>query len=221
VPADLQPSGEGNALARGLITPYIVLRDFLDEETVTALLDYAVSRQPDFTPTRLASHTFDPSFRISMGLRDLGKFRQVLKVKILGLLPTLIAQWRVSPIEEPRLETQLIAHGDGAFYKRHLDTQTGCQQDADRIRILSGVYYFHVEPQTFTGGALRLHAIGGKEGENFVDIPPLRNSLVVFLAWAPHEVLPVSCPSKTFINSRFAINCWVHGKRLGTSAQSS
>jgi Rps23 Pro-64 3,4-dihydroxylase Tpa1-like proline 4-hydroxylase len=125
----------------------------------------------------------------------------------------------VSPIAEPTLENELVAHGDGAFYKRHIDTKTADYQDVERIRVLSGVYYFYTEPKAFTGGALRLYTIGGKEGENFVDIEPVRNSLIVFLSWVPHEVLLTYCPSKRFVDSRFAINCWIHGKKPGTSAQ--
>ena len=114
--ADLQQGSKGVVLAHALMPPYVVLRDFLDEETVAGLVDYAVSRQSNFTPTRLESiGRVDPSVRISTGLRDLGKFRQVLKAKVLGLLPALIAQLRVNPIDEPKLETELVAHGDGAF----------------------------------------------------------------------------------------------------------
>jgi Rps23 Pro-64 3,4-dihydroxylase Tpa1-like proline 4-hydroxylase len=218
VSADLRQSGEGHVFTRGLMPPYIVLRDFLDEETVAGLLDHAISHQSDFTPTELGSAAVDPSSRVSMGLRDLGKFRQVLKTKILDLVPSFVTEMRTTPVEEPKLEIELVAHGDGAFYLRHIDTDTAHYQDIKQIRVLSGVYYFNAEPKAFTGGALRLHAIGGKEGENFVDIEPVRNSLLVFLAWAPHEVLPVSCPSKRFIDSRFAINCWVHGKKPGTFA---
>jgi Rps23 Pro-64 3,4-dihydroxylase Tpa1-like proline 4-hydroxylase len=201
--------------ARGLILPYIVLRDFLDEETVAGLLDYAISHQSDFEPTEVG-RTFDPSYRVSMVLRGLGSFRPILQTKLFDLMPSILTKMRVKPIEEPKLETQLVAHGDGAFYKRHTDTLTDKYHDAKQIRMLSGIYYFNAEPKAFTGGALRLHAIGGKEGENFVDIEPVRNSLLVFLAWAPHEVLPVSCPSKRFIDSRFAVNCWVHGKKPET-----
>ena len=219
--ADLQQSNNVTGLPHGLMPPYLVLRDFFDEETVTGLLDYAVSRQSDFIPTQIGSVSrVDPSvrIRISMGLGDLGKFRRVFKRKILNLLPTLTAQLRVSQIDEPKLVTDLVVHGDGAFYKRHIDTRPAHRQDMEGIRILTCVYYFNAEPKAFTGGALRLHAIGGKEGEDFVDIEPARNSLAVFLAWAPHEVLPISCPSKRFIDSRFSINCWVHGKKPGTSA---
>ena len=108
----------------------------------------------------------------------------------------------------PKLELQLVAHHDGAFYKRHIDTQTA--SDRKNIRVLSGVYYFHAEPKPFSGGALRLYAIGGDDATDFVDIEPQRNSLLVFPSWAPHEVRTVSCPSKQFSDSRFAINCWIH-----------
>jgi SM-20-related protein len=201
-------------MERGLIPPYIVRRNFLDEDSIAGLLDYAISHQSDFSPAKLI-RDFDPSYRVSMTLDDLGEFRKLFKTKILNLVSDFVAELRTTPVVEPVLETELVAHGDGAFYKRHIDTQTGQHSDAKRIRVLSGVYYFNAEPKAFSGGALRLHAFGGKEGENFVDIEPIHNSLLVFLAWAPHEVLPVSCPSKRFIDSRFAINCWIHGKKPG------
>ena len=215
--ADLQQNGERTSAASGLMPPYLVLHNFLDKATVEGLLDHTTSRQAQFTPTGVGAKrgaaTINPSVRISTGLGDLGAFRPMLKAKILGLLPTLVERLRVKPLEEPRLETELVAHGDGAFYRQHIDTQTALYREKDRLRILSGVYYFHAEPKAFTGGALRLYAIGGREGENFIDLEPARNSLLVFLSWAPHEVLPVSCPSKAFSDSRFAINCWIHGKK--------
>jgi hypothetical protein len=221
VTADSQQSSDTIGAASGLMPPFLVLRDFLDEASVTGLLDHAISRQTRFTPTGVGSAPggalIDPSVRISTGLRDLGSFGPLLRARILGLLPTLVETLRVQPVEDPRLETQLVAHGDGAFYRQHIDTQTASYQERDRIRILSGVYYFHAEPKAFTGGALRLYAIGGREGANFIDVEPARNTLLVFLSWAPHEVLPVSCPSKAFADSRFAINCWFHGRKPASS----
>jgi SM-20-related protein len=215
----LHQTSEGNALDRGLIPPYIVLRDFLDEATVADLLDYTISHQSNFAPTTVSQDgVLDPSLRVSVVLHDLGKFRQVLKTKIFELVPSFVTKMRATPVEEPKFESELVAHGDGAFYKRHFDTGTRSYQDAKLIRVFSCVYYFNAEPKAFTGGTLRLYAIGGKEGVNFVDIEPIHNSLLVFLAWAPHEVLPVSCPSKRFVDSRFAINCWVHSRKPGTSA---
>jgi SM-20-related protein len=219
VSTDLQQSSKSSASACGLMPPYLVLQDFLDEQTVDDLLDYAVSRQSDFTPTQMGSiGRVDRSFRKSMSLSDLGKYKQVLRAKILGLLPTLTAQLRVRPVDEPKLEIELVAHGDGAFYRRHIDIDSAHYQEIKWSRVLSAVYYFNAEPKAFTGGELRLHAIGGKEGESFVDIDPARNSFTVFMPWAPHEVLPIRCPSKRFIDCRFAVNCWVNGKKSGPSA---
>jgi SM-20-related protein len=209
MPTDMGRNVKAAVASRPLMPPYVVLRDFLDEATLAGLLDYAVARQADFLPTRLNSKMVDPAIRVSAGLRELGGYRAVFKTKVLGLVPELIARLQVTRFESPTLETELVAHGDGAFFKRHIDTQTANYSDVDRIRVLSGVYYFNAEPRAFRGGALRLYAIGGKPDENFVDVEPLNNSLLVFPSWAPHEVMPVRVPSQRFIDSRFAVNCWV------------
>lgn len=194
----------------GIMPPHLVLHDFLDEDTVAGLLDYALSHQAEFAPARLRSKKIDPSFRRSTSLRELGRYRDILEKKILAIVPGVAAGLQVTPVKAPDLEIELVAHGDGAFYKRHIDTGTGSYEHASHVRVLSGVYYFYAAPKAFTGGALRLHAIGGDRNENFfVDIEPVRNSLLIFPSWAPHEVMPVSCPSRRFIDSRFAINCWV------------
>lgn len=209
-------SQEAIVASRVLMPPYVVLRDFLDEATVAGLLDYALARQADFLPTRFGSKLVDPSIRVSASLRELGDYRPFLRSKILGLVPELINRLHVTPFEGCGVETELVAHGDGAFYKRHVDTQTAKYEDVDSIRVLSGVFYFNAEPKAFSGGSLRMHAIGGERGENFIDVEPLNNSLLVFPSWAPHEVMPVSCPSRRFIDSRFAINCWVHRQKART-----
>ena len=196
-----------------MMPPYVVLGDFLDGHAVAGLLDYTLLRQADFQRTRVASNAVKPSIRVSTSLRDLGVYRKILKAKILGIVPELVARLRVTPVASPKLETELVAHGDGAFYKRHIDTQTVHYENVDLIRVLSGVYYFFSEPKAFSGGALRLYAIGGDPDRDFVDIEPECNSLLVFPSWAPHEVMPVHCPSGRFVDSRFAINCWVHRKK--------
>jgi SM-20-related protein len=214
---DLARSDQVKTPVRGWLVPYLVLHDFLDRTTVAGLLDYALSRQSDFAPTMLISGVVDSSIRISISLRELGSYRKVLKAKILELVPTLISRLHLSAFEASWLETELVAHGDGAFYKKHIDTQTESHEEMKQLRVLSVVYYFNAEPKAFTCGVLRLHAIGSKNGENFVDIEPVRNGLLVFPSWAPHEVMPVSCPSRRFIDSRFAINCWVYRKNAAAS----
>jgi SM-20-related protein len=215
--SDMRSNGEGNAEdapAWSLMPPYRLFRDFLDEDIVSGLIDYALANQSRFTPTKVSldgERAARPTVRCSLGLNDLGEFRPVFEDRVLGLTPTLIADLRVTPFSPKRLELELVAHGDGGFFKRHIDTSN----NRKRIRLLSGVYYFNAEPKAFSGGAFRLHAIGPGPGERFVDIEPPRNSLLVFPSWVPHEVTPVACPSKRFADSRFSLNCWVLGRPAG------
>jgi Rps23 Pro-64 3,4-dihydroxylase Tpa1-like proline 4-hydroxylase len=47
------------------------------------------------------------------------------------------------------------------------------------------------------------------KAQSFKTIEPRNNSIVFFQSFYLHEVLPVSCPSKTFSDSRFTVNGWV------------
>jgi predicted 2-oxoglutarate/Fe(II)-dependent dioxygenase YbiX len=211
---ETQQGGNDSAAPRALIPPHLVLNDFLDRDAAAGVLAYALAREAAFQPTTTggaAGQRTNPRMRTSLALRDLGPFRAVLSAKMLEHMPEFAARLGVAAVNDARLELELVAHNEGAFYKRHIDTQTA--SDRDTIRVLSGVYYFHAEPKAFTGGALRLYAIGDPENRRFIDIEPINNSLLAFPAWAPHEVMPVGCPSKRFASSRFAVNCWAHRNR--------
>lgn len=198
--------------ARAILPPYLVIRDFLGEQTMSALLAYALDHQHAFAPTSVGlKGAINPGYRRSLALRDLGPFRPIFEAKMVALLPDLVSELRCTPVQSPKIELELVAHNDGAFYRRHLDTQTAT--DHESLRLVSAVYYFHDTPQAFSGGALRLHAFGDSAPDAHVDIAPQRDSLLVFPSWAPHEVMPVSCPSRRFSDSRFAVNCWFHRSR--------
>ncbi|HUS56353.1 MAG TPA: 2OG-Fe(II) oxygenase, partial [Thermohalobaculum sp.] len=71
-------------------------------------------------------------------------------------------------------------------------------------------YYFCATPARFSGGQLRLHSLAAsREAGTYVDIEPENDTAVFFPSWFPHEVLPVVCESGQFMDSRFAINCWL------------
>jgi SM-20-related protein len=210
-------NGEGAAASAvwTLMPPYLVIHDFLEEDTVAGLLEHTLAHEQAFQPTKVGPEKrANPAIRISRATRDLGPFKQILKSKLLDLVPDLVAKLRTNPVGTPKFEFQLVAHGDGAFYKRHIDTTTASDQIG--IRLLSGVYYFHVQPKAFTGGALRLYAVGDPAMTTFADIEPEHNTLVVFPSWVQHEVMPVSCPSHRFVASRFAINCWIYRSKSET-----
>ena len=103
-------------------------------------------------------------------------------------------------------EIELVAHGDGGFYRPHIDTFTGDGDSAGANRRLSLVYYFHRRPRAFSGGRLRLLALDGSQP---VAIEPTHDSLLAFPSFAPHEVEPVSSPQDSFENCRFAVNIWL------------
>jgi len=200
-----------SAPARSIFAPYRVFNDFLDAAAVGNLLSLAVSEQSGFQPSKVGPRSapvMNPNVRVSAVLRNPGRLAPIFSERLESLAAELVADMRLTPFIVGRIELELAAHGDGAFYMRHIDTATG--GPATKHRVLSGVYYFHSQPKGFSGGALRLYAIG--DNNAFVDIEPAHNSLLVFPSWAPHEVRPVSCPSGRFTDSRFAVNCWVWRK---------
>jgi len=206
-PASEHPRAS-QAPPRGIMPPFRVVPDFLPGAVADALLAHARDREAEFTPTRTGTKQIEREVRISASTRNLGAFRDLLERRIFENLPHWIAQLGLQEMAAATgLETELVAHGDGAFYRRHIDTQTSDYAASERIRVLSGVYYVHATPKAFSGGALRLHAIGS---EDFADIEPTHNTMLVFPSWALHEVLPVSVPSRRFSDSRFAVNCWLH-----------
>jgi hypothetical protein len=144
----------------------------------------------------------DPSLRTSLRVSDFGPIKALLRQGLLDFVPTLTADLRMTPFEHPKSNLgwspTMMERSSSA-----IDTATGNGSD----RMLSAVYYFYAEPKAFTGGALRLYSFGmdARDG-NFTDVQPEQNMLLVFPSSWVHEVLPVSCPSKRFSDSRFNIN---------------
>ena len=204
-----------------MLPPFHVFRDFLPEPERAELLDFALASEESFVPTtvlRDAEAVVDPDSRISSKLADLGRLGPGLREALRRAAPDIFARTGVRPFDIARIETELVAHNDGAHFARHYDTLVGRNRQRDSSgapadRVVSGVYYFFREPKRFTGGELRLHAFlpaAGSSRLDCVDIAPTQNSLVVFPSFAPHEVTKVSCPSRRFEDSRFALNCWFY-----------
>jgi SM-20-related protein len=193
------------------VPPHGTVRDWLGAKFIERLLVYAQSREHLFKESRVAHGTSDrvnTSRRISRRLDDLGDLKEELRAKVRDVLPTIFRTLGDRPFK-PTLELELVAHGHGAFFAKHKDTLTG-EERRDSHRVISAVYYFYTLPKLFSGGMLRLHSLAGSgRPGTFVDIPPNYDSLVFFSSMFPHEVLPVISPSGKFLDSRFAINCWL------------
>jgi SM-20-related protein len=195
-----------------LLLPYVQIRDFLPQAELEELLDYVLSHPHKFKPATVGNGDLSllkPNVRVALTWGNLGRLDAPLQARFRDALPFLMESAGIPAPAPDRLEVGLAAHGDGAFYRPHIDLVIGEEAkspSSESGRVLSAVYYFHAEPKRFSGGELRLFRLGTESG--FVDIEPLQNSLIAFHSWMRHEVRPVAVPSGEFRDYRFAINCW-------------
>ena len=195
------------------IPSYGLVQHWLGLETVERLLRFAQSNEHLFVDTLVAhgeGDGIDATRRVSRKLPSLHDLNSELRAKLEDQLPFMFDRLANRPFIPSKIEVELVAHGDGAFFERHIDTVTHLHHEG-RSRRISAVYYFHVLPKAFSGGVLRIHSLAasGQQG-TFVDIAPDYDTLIFFPSVFPHEVLPVKCPGQQFLDSRFAINFWIH-----------
>ena len=196
------------------IPKYGRVHNWLGSETIERLLQLARTSEylfEDTVVTHREGQRIDSTRRVSRKLLIADDLKKELRAKLADLLPLMFDGLGNKPFIPSKIEVELVAHGDGAFFARHTDTVTHLDHEGRR-RVISAVYYFCAQPKAFSGGILRIHSLAasGEQG-TFVDITPDCDTLVYFPSFFPHEVLPVKCASKHFMDSRFAINFWVHG----------
>ena len=182
----------------------LTAKGFAPRQTIANQVRYA----PSTVEKGDGTSAVDLSLRSSLKLLDLGGHGEFIAARIIDLLPRMgpiIGQLN-GPIQGLTLE--LVAHGDGAHFKRHVDTYRG-EGEAQRRgrRRLSMVYYMNLRPKRYLGGALRFY---NDEDGAWQDVVPDHDMLVCFPAWTPHSVEPVQVPTGAFADSRFAINGWIY-----------
>ena len=207
----VQPASEGT-IAK---SPYVLMENFLDPALHNELIAFVSAHEKEFVPSTVS--TADSDYRRSMVLHDFSRFAEVFRNRVRTLTPRLAQGLGIGEFAIGEIESQLTSSNDGDYFKLHNDSGS-----PDTLsRALTYVYYFNKEPRAYTGGAFRLfnsRLVNGRYecGEKAVDIEPKNNSILFFPSFCHHEVLPVSCPSKKFIDGRFTINGWV---RRAASAQ--
>ncbi len=192
-----------------------VKRDFLTKRELQALTKYVLEHEPDFTPSTVIPHegpeaNADLSYRKSMVLYNLGEYTSMIHDRLLALLPEVLAAFKHETFPIAHLDIQLTASNDGDFFKVHQDNSS----EEITGREISFVYYFHSEPKAFTGGQLKLYnsqdgAVQQSKKRTAQTITPRQNTLVLFPSSYDHEVLPVRCQSRKFVDSRFTVNGWI------------
>lgn len=200
-------------------TPHLILDGFLSDNIAARLLDEIVAAAARFVPSLVGgsrSGTTVPSIRSSLRLPgrvsvDLLPF----KAAIAANSEELCAAVGIEPFAVDHTECSIVAHGDGHYYRTHVDTPLGGETvQLKHFRLVSCVYYLFRAPQGFKGGALNIHSLNlPNEEKAAIAIEPRHNRLVVFPSFIPHEVQNIVCPSGKFADFRFSINCWLHKAR--------
>ena len=184
-------------LAAGGQAPYCRIGDFLSARGADQLLSGMIERRDEFR-ARGVNSSGDATFYRMKAPMDPGP--EFLR-RFDDLVPMLQDRFGTD-LGEPQIELNGQAYNDGCFFRKHSDADAG---GPNWQRRLSGVYYVHTQPRRFEGGGLVLY---DRRGHAHL-VEPGHNSAVFFARDALHEVLPVSCASRAFEDSRFAVNIWI------------
>ena len=178
---------------------------------------FALDNSSRFEPSLVGGKSaYDNTYRESLCLPNMLALEPELRSVLLARAGELASMLGVQKFVPNCVELELVAHGDGAYFRRHIDTFTGAKRDDQSERTLSAVYYFHAEPKQFSGGLLCLYPLAPSRLTlpPKIEITPQRDMLVVFPSWIPHEVTHVSCPSRSIANARLSINVWLRRERV-------
>ena len=193
----------------------VVLDEFLAPQELDELVNYALEHEAEFQSSAVVSPSGDPGVfdydhRRSRVLMDVGKHEQIILERIRCVLPQVLDLIGIEEFPVTDVEAQITASNDGDFFGAHCDDS----QETIASRRLTFVYFFHREPRQFEGGELRLHDSRGSERHlstgSYQTIVPQQNQIVFFPCSRLHEITPVECPSRAFVDSRFTLNGWLH-----------
>ncbi len=192
--AATSPGSPGASKARGRASgpPYHRIPGLLPDAAAQEVLTQILDRQSSF-----CALTGDRNFlRLPEPLDLLPGFSRTL----CATLPYIQERLGIDLVR-PEIELYVHAYNDGTSFGRHSDARGG----GNWRRRISCVYYLHRRPRGFEGGSLVIY----DERRRPHAVEPEHNSAVFFPSHLIHEVLPVTCRSRAFVDSRFAINVWI------------
>ncbi|ABD00658.1 2OG-Fe(II) oxygenase [Synechococcus sp. JA-3-3Ab] len=190
---------------------YARVDNFLPRDKNQQLLEYAIANEGRFVPSRNSAD--DSEYRRSWVLYDFPEFSGVILHYVQMLIPQVLKSLKMEPFPIAYIECQMTAHNHGNYYKVHNDNGS---PDA-KERELTYVYYFYREPKQFSGGELLIYDSEVRnnmyvKADTYKTYVPANNTIIFFPSYLMHEVLPVTCPSRQFADSRFTVNGWVRRK---------
>ena len=193
---------------------YQIIDNFLGHYEHLDMLAYAAEHEEELKAATI--NNGNQSARTNMVIMDFAAAAHstLVRNRLLIWMPQLWRLFNMEPFPVSQVESQLTVSGDGHYYRAHVDSDSAASLD----RVLTCIYYFSRQPQQFSGGGLRIYdsLVGGDErrqAETFTQIEPIANRMVVFPSDCFHELLPIRCPSRAFLDSRFAITNWIWRSR--------
>lgn len=198
--------------------PVLFLEEFLAPGEMAALREFASAHEDEFVASEVLSDDEDghqdSQVRRSRVLFEVDDIRWLITDRVMAVYPWVVQRLGQQPFDVGQLELQVTSSNDGEWFKAHRDSGHGPVQS----RWLTFVYYCHREPRPFSGGELRMFgaADDGADADDpdvqahALTVCPPQNSIVFFPSHYLHEVMPVSCPSGRFEDSRLTVNGWLH-----------
>lgn len=194
---------------------FVTIPQFLPPELHRDVVAFAATQRGRLQASRVT--TGKPDYRHSQVLDEpvFPELERQVRAEIDAVLPDVFTALGHTLFTPAKVELQLTAHGDGAFFKVHSDSGT----DETVSRVLTFVIYFQLrEPRGFEGGVLRVYQTDlDAEGRTrqhrpdvFRDLAPEDNMVVFFDSRLSHEVLPVRVASGDYEDGRFTLNGWLH-----------
>jgi SM-20-related protein len=195
---------------------FSLFEEFLAPEELRSLIEFVLSHEREFQISKVMSDKgnggeTDYNHRKSRVLFSFGRFHDLISARLRSYFDRIQKSLRVPSFSISRIEAQITASNDGEYFKIHNDNTHA----ALVTRRVTYVYFFHREPKAFTGGELRLYdsRFDGRRyvaGQSFRTVVPQQNMVVFFPSYFMHEIVTVNCPSRSFADSRFTLNGWIH-----------
>jgi SM-20-related protein len=190
--------------------PFVLLKGFLPQSFHETLVPFVLSVQDKLVPAKVGGGdgVYDPNCRESLDLPGKWAVKKRFHEHVSEVLPTVTPRLNVPLFEVEQIEVKLRAYLDGHFFRLHMDCPPAVDSMANRR--VSYVYFFHKMPRAYSGGDLLLFDSDTDTNQfttaSFTRIVPEDNCIVFFPSAYWHSVIPVSCPSKEYADSRFVIN---------------
>lgn len=197
---------------------YWRINDFLSKKELDELWEFIESNKENFVPT--VTWSGEKDYRSSKTLYNnlvTKEMYEKWRTRLHELIPEICLNLLHPEFEAADdFEMQIVANNDGDFYKVHSDVGVPIYNS----REITFVYYFN-RPNSFTNGLRQLYPTDSEKlwspnvpEEGSVYFKPIHNSIVFFDPRLMHQILPVTCPSKDFMDSNFTINGWIRRKEI-------